>query len=111
MQRLARSVAGRVRSARAHPALHPSALAERVADWRGGHVADATHAPHRDEALAWLDRAQQHGAGGFARGYSLVRDPYFGWTGWQPAYPETTGYIIPTLLAASRWLNRPALES
>lgn len=51
------------------------------------------------EVIDWLCRAQDHSAsadGGVARDYSLIR-------GWATSYPETTGYIIPTLLAyASR---------
>ncbi|HMJ84730.1 MAG TPA: hypothetical protein VK504_16230 [Vicinamibacterales bacterium] len=46
---------------------------------------------HWDAALAWLLRAQEVTAcGGFSVGYSFAH-------GWLPAYPETTGYIIPTL--------------
>jgi hypothetical protein len=46
---------------------------------------------HWDAALAWLLRAQEAtGCGGFSAGYSFAH-------GWLPAYPETTGYIIPTL--------------
>lgn len=51
-----------------------------------------------DEAMAWLGRAQDHSAsadGGVARHYSLV-------TGWGTSYPETTGYIIPTMLAYAK---------
>lgn len=47
------------------------------------------------EVIDWLCRAQDHSAsadGGVARDYSLIR-------GWATSYPETTGYIIPTLLA------------
>ena len=44
-------------------------------------------------ALQWLCAAQDAtGAGGVARAYSLR-------AGWELPYPETTGYIIPTLLA------------
>lgn len=42
----------------------------------------------------WLRAAQDHSAsrdGGAARHYSLL-------TGWAPSYPETSGYIVPTLL-------------
>ncbi|MBK7717589.1 MAG: hypothetical protein IPI38_19665 [Gemmatimonadetes bacterium] len=35
--------------------------------------------------------------------------PYFQGQGWQPSYPETTGYLIPTLLEAARVLEDPAL--
>lgn len=44
--------------------------------------------------LDWLVRAQDHSAshdGGVARDYSLLK-------GWATSYPETTGYIVPTLL-------------
>ncbi len=52
-----------------------------------------------DEAIAWLKRAQiksTTGDGGVARHYSLV-------DGWGASYPETTGYIVPTLLAYADW--------
>ena len=45
-------------------------------------------------ALGWLTRAQDSSAsadGGVARHYSVI-------DGWAPSYPETTGYIVPTLL-------------
>ena len=48
-----------------------------------------------NEGLAWLCRAQDRSAssdGGVARHYSLI-------DGWSVSYPETTGYIIPTLLS------------
>jgi hypothetical protein len=50
------------------------------------------------EALAWLGRAQDNSLsadGGVARHYCLI-------TGWGESYPETTGYIIPTLIRESR---------
>lgn len=48
-----------------------------------------------DACLAWLARAQDCSAsadGGVARDFSLVK-------GWATSYPETTGYIVPTLLS------------
>jgi hypothetical protein len=51
------------------------------------------------EGVAWLGRAQDFSStrdGGVARHYSLL-------SGWAPSYPETTGYIIPTLLDFARW--------
>jgi rhamnogalacturonyl hydrolase YesR len=46
-----------------------------------------------DEAIRWLCRSHDAvGRRGSSRGYSLVY-------GWAPAFPETTGYIIGTLLA------------
>lgn len=47
---------------------------------------------HLDAAIAWLKHAQDvTGNGGVAQTY-LIR-----YRRWAPAYPETTGYIIPTL--------------
>ncbi|MFH1701760.1 MAG: pectate lyase [Candidatus Zixiibacteriota bacterium] len=47
---------------------------------------------HLAEAISWLTRAQDATPDdGFARAYNLL-------TGWAPSYPETTGYIIPTLI-------------
>ncbi|HHE05105.1 MAG TPA: methyltransferase domain-containing protein, partial [candidate division WOR-3 bacterium] len=42
-------------------------------------------------AFEWLLLAQEKGGGGYSIGFSLRR-------GWRQAYPETTGYIIPTML-------------
>jgi hypothetical protein len=50
------------------------------------------------EALNWIGRAQDCSVthdGGIARHFSLV-------SGWGPSYPETTGYIIPTVLKFAR---------
>ncbi len=46
------------------------------------------------EGLAWIGRAQDNSLsadGGVARHYCLI-------TGWGTSYPETTGYIIPTMI-------------
>ncbi len=51
-----------------------------------------------DEAMSWLCRAQDCSTsqdGGVARHYSLS-------DGWGPSYPETTGYIVPTMLAYAK---------
>lgn len=48
-------------------------------------------------AMDWLASAQDNSSsadGGVARHYSLI-------DGWGPSYPETTGYIAPTVLACS----------
>jgi len=48
--------------------------------------------------VAWLTRAQDRSAsrdGGVARDFSLIK-------GWATSYPETTGYIVPTLLECAR---------
>ena len=47
-------------------------------------------AAHLRLGVAWLLAAQRAGGGGFAHSYHVL-------DGWQPAYPETTGYILPTL--------------
>jgi hypothetical protein len=57
------------------------------------------------EAIAWLCRAQDCSTtadGGVARHYSLV-------DGWGPSYPETTGYIIPTVINFARHNGDAAL--
>ncbi len=46
------------------------------------------------QGIAWLGRAQDNSAsadGGVARDFNLV-------TGWATSYPETTGYIVPTMI-------------
>ena len=51
-----------------------------------------------DHAIAWLGRAQDNSAsrdGGVARHFGLVN-------GWATSYPETTGYIVPTMLEHAR---------
>src|SRR5438034_667314 len=101
-----------LRRIRAHPLLNPTALAEVSREWLGGYPADPEHEPHLVAAIDWLVRA--HDAtpdGGISRAFSLVWHPYFACRGWQPSYPETTGYIIPTLYAAARRLRRPDLAA
>lgn len=56
----------------------------------GGSGRDDGH--HLREAVSWIRAAQDiHDDGGFAGRYSLRE-------GWTSSYPETTGYLIPTLL-------------
>jgi hypothetical protein len=72
--------------------------------------ADPSHRAHLEPAIRWLAAAQDSSPdSGIARGFSLKFSPYFGKRGWQPSYPETTGYIIPTLYGAARALDEPAL--
>ena len=53
----------------------------------------ATDAIHIEAAVRWLLAAQEAaGGGGFAHSFHLAQ-------GWQPGYPETTGYILSSLLA------------
>lgn len=59
---------------------------------------------HLELALRWLCAAQDsQGDGGVALRFSLI-------DGWSPSYPETTGYIIPTLLECERLLGRSDLR-
>jgi len=66
------------------------------------------HATHLSGVIDWLCRAQDirdshPDAGGVSAGWSFE-------DGWLPSYPETTGYIIETFLAASKELECPDLE-
>ncbi|HSI65531.1 MAG TPA: hypothetical protein VLE43_20560 [Candidatus Saccharimonadia bacterium] len=71
--------------------------------WRDSMLgANEEDEPGADNAIAcglkWICDAQDHSStqdGGVARHYSLL-------TGWGASYPETTGYIIPTLLTHAR---------
>jgi glycosyltransferase involved in cell wall biosynthesis len=59
-----------------------------------------------EEAITWLCRAQDHSRsqdGGVASHFSLL-------TGWSSSYPETTGYIIPTILAYARLRQNEVLR-
>jgi len=66
-----------------------------------------TFEAHLRGAIEWLCRAQdirdeQRDAGGVSAGWSFE-------DGWLPGYPETTGYIIETFLAAAEILKQPEL--
>lgn len=111
-RRLGRSASGRIAHLRASPLLWPEAAAATLRDWRGPRPSSTNEnrRDHLQAAIGWLVRAQDATPdGGFSRGYSLVRNPYFRGRGWQPSYPETTGYIIPTFYLASRVLGREEL--
>jgi len=60
-----------------------------------------------DESIKWLGRAQDNSAsadGGVARDYNLVN-------GWATSYPETTGYIVPTMIEYGKaFHNDQAIE-
>ncbi len=67
---------------------------------------------HLDAILGWIERGHDATArAGVARSFVLRRHHRYGITGWLPAYPETTGYIIPTLYTAARQLGRPELAT
>ncbi|MEO7859434.1 MAG: prenyltransferase/squalene oxidase repeat-containing protein, partial [Nitrospirales bacterium] len=91
------SVLKPLRSAKEYLLLPAEAKRECQHDRAG--LPDCDPGPDRviDEAMAWLGRAQDCSSthdGGVARHYSLI-------DGWGASYPETTGYIIPTMLAYS----------
>jgi hypothetical protein len=83
-----------LRVARRFLTLPREAQSERRSDNRGLPVIDPGIESSVSEGIAWIGRAQDNSAshdGGVARDYSLIQ-------GWNSSYPETTGYIIPTLI-------------
>jgi len=97
-----RATVGLARRARDYAQL-PSALkAAQNRDRRDGLGADPGIEWAINEGLQWLVRAQDNSAtrdGGVSRHYSLAN-------GWAASYPETTGYIIPTMLLHARLRQR-----
>lgn len=62
------------------------------------------HRTHLEAAIGWLSRAQDiRPRGGLAAGWSFE-------DGWLPDYPETSGYIVETFIAAAEVLGRPELQ-
>ncbi len=64
---------------------------------------------HLEAAIDWLCRAQdiregQSDQGGVSAGWSFEDN-------WLPSYPETSGYIVETFVAAEEVLSRPELRS
>lgn len=69
--------------------------------------AGSDHLAHVRAAIDWLCLAQdvrdgEADAGGVSAGWSFE-------DGWLPSYPETSGYIVETLVAAAKFLERPEL--
>lgn len=99
-------LAKQIRAARAARALPVQARRERGRDHEQGLGPDPGAERAIDEALAWLGRAQdcsRTADGGVARHYSLI-------DGWGSSYPETTGYIVPTLVECAHQ-GHPELEA
>ena len=94
-----RALLAKIRNTLAPPASLPAAARmERLSDRRGLPAFDP--GPHAvvQACTAWLCAAQDHSSshdGGVARDYNLL-------TGWSSSYPETTGYIIPTMIALAQ---------
>jgi Prenyltransferase and squalene oxidase repeat len=79
--------------ARAYATLTASAKQERHRDHQGLSECDPGIESTLSAAFEWLGHAQDRSRtadGGVARHFSLL-------SGWGPSYPETTGYIIPTM--------------
>ena len=54
---------------------------------------------HLKRTAAWIARAQDATPDqGVSRGNDLLPSSKSNRDGWQPSYPETTGYIIPTMI-------------
>ncbi len=80
----------------------PSHLGLLIHDWLGRSHPVQSDEEHLDAAIQWLLRAQDAApGGGVAGGY------YCPYGGWLEPYPETTGYIIPTLMQYGQRLNDP----
>lgn len=61
---------------------------------------------HLLETAKWICRAQDNTSDrGVSRAYKTTEYKAYGPYGWQAAYPETTGYIIPTMIALSDFLK------
>lgn len=74
--------------------LTPDALQQLQLDRAGLPMNDPGPAAVAAAGITWLKRSQemaQHHDGGSARDFSLIK-------GWSSSYPETTGYIVPTIL-------------
>ncbi len=84
----------RARKVRDDLALPEAAKSESRRDKRTAELSDPGISASVSAALDWLGAAQDNSLsndGGIARDYSLV-------SGWRASYPETSGYIVPTLL-------------
>jgi uncharacterized protein YyaL (SSP411 family) len=78
----------------------PSHLALLLRDAVGARHRARPSSAHLGTVMEWLCQAQDASRdGGVAAAYSLLR-------GWEPPYPETTGYIIPTFLDYAAFSGR-----
>ena len=92
----------RIRRSFLHKPLPLAAEAERQRDHRQGLGFDPGLKVVIGACTDWLCAAQDHSAsadGGVARDYSLIK-------GWATSYPETTGYIIPTMIELANRFDR-----
>jgi len=79
---------------------------QRVAMPANGHTLPSMqrYEAHLRATIDWLLLSIEQGKGGSSAHYSPLR-------GWAAPYPETSGYIIPTLLEAAHHLHDPGLET
>jgi hypothetical protein len=104
-QSLVRRLTSRVRAARMRYGISAAARAEMRREKRNSGNTDFPIDRTISEALAWIGRAQDNSPsadGGVARHYCLI-------TGWGASYPETTGYIVPTIIREAQALADTAL--
>lgn len=66
---------------------------------KGESAALARYDAHLHASIAWILRSIKHGKGGSCAYYAP-------WRVWSRPYPETTGYIIPTLLDYAEYTGR-----
>lgn len=88
------------------PTPSEAAAAEMEADAEGPPTEDPGPNQVIKACSDWLCAAQDYGASddrGVARDFSLIK-------GWATSYPETTGYIVPTMLSLADYLGCPSLE-
>ena len=89
-----------------------AAKRERDRELRGDGLIVEQNRFHLQEAVEWLKRGQDATPDrGVARGYSVGWTPFLNVHGWQPSYPETTGYIIPTFFDCAAYLGEPELRT
>jgi hypothetical protein len=93
-QALVRRLTSRIRDTRMRYGISVAARAEVRREQQTSGDPDLPIDRTVSEALAWIARAQDNAPsadGGVARHYCLI-------TGWGASYPETTGYIVPTVI-------------
>jgi hypothetical protein len=96
-----------IRATRAYVRMPAAVRSARRRDRREGLGTDLGIDWAVQEGLSWLGRAQDSSAtrdGGVARHYGLV-------DGWSASYPETTGYIVPTMLEHARIVGDATLQA
>jgi hypothetical protein len=83
--------------------VHPSHLSVILRDLFGKLPTAQSDNKHLEEAIEWIKRSQDVTKNGGSSGiYTFLE-------GWKEPYPETTGYIIPTLLNYSKLTNDKSL--